>query len=222
VLIELKYMGLLPKSGKVDDVDFFKIDELAYDPKTRVWGSDALMAKNNIQTVTIPSDIKPGTYVVRHEIIALHNALNDDYKRKISGAQFYPQCAKVKITGDGTATPPGAKFPGTYKWDDKGILINIFFMPNEYISPGGSVYKPSVSSPPKGPVPVVNETGALTGDIALKYQEEQSKSYNKWETGIHNNDKIRKHTPSPYQHHVGKSDAPNGGPSIRCSGREAI
>ena len=131
-------MGLLPESGKPEDVDFFKIDELAYDPKTRTWGSDQLMKNDNLHTATIPSDLKAGTYVIRHEMIALHNALNDDYVRKISGAQFYPQCAKIKITGEGTATPPGAKFPGTYKWDDKGILINIFYMPNEYISLGRS------------------------------------------------------------------------------------
>jgi cellulase len=192
----MKYMGLLPESGKPEDVEFFKIAETAYDPKTRVWGSDAMMAKNNTETVTIPSDIKPGTYVVRHEIIALHNALNDDYKRKISGAQFYPQCAQVKITGDGTATPAGSKFPGAYKWDDKGILINLFFRPNEYLSPGGPVYKPSVVAPPKGPVPVVTETGALTGDVAVKYKEEKSKTDGKWENGVHNNDKTRKQNPS--------------------------
>ncbi|KAF2421094.1 glycoside hydrolase, partial [Tothia fuscella] len=137
----LTYMGLLPPSAKVEDVDFFKIDELAYDPKTRVWGSDYMMDHtNNTHTVTIPSDLKPGVYVVRHEIIALHGAMSDNYKTKVSGAQFYPQCAQVKITGDGTATPSGGKFPGLYKWDDKGILINIFFRPNEYFSPGGPVY----------------------------------------------------------------------------------
>jgi hypothetical protein len=151
------------------------------------------MKNDNLHTATIPSDIKAGTYVIRHEMIALHNALNDDYIRKISGAQFYPQCAKIKITGDGTATPLGAKFPGTYKWDDKGILINIFYMPNEYISPGGPVYKPSVNLPLKGPQPVVQETGALAGEMAIKYEQEKAKTNNKWENGVHNNDKIRKY-----------------------------
>jgi cellulase len=85
-------MGLLPESGKPSDVEFFKIDEATYDPKTMTWGTDWLMKNKNIRTVTIPSDIKPGTYVLRHEIISLHNALNDDYIKKSSGAQFYPQC----------------------------------------------------------------------------------------------------------------------------------
>jgi cellulase len=185
-------MGLLPESGKVEEVNFFKIDELAYDPKTHTWGSDQLMKNNHLHNVTIPSDIKPGTYVVRHELIALHGAMNDNYNTKVSGAQFYPQCAKVEITGQGTATPPGGKFPGVYKWDDKGILINIFFMPNEYISPGGPVYKPAVSSAPVGPKPVVAETGAFTGELAVRYEQEKAKTNTKWENGVHNNDKIRK------------------------------
>jgi cellulase len=194
MLIFNKFMGLLPESGKVEDVDFFKIDELAYDPKTRTWGSDTLMKNDHLHNVTIPSDLKPGTYVVRHELIALHGAMNDNYKTQVSGAQFYPNCAKVQVIGQGTATPPGGKFPGTYKWDDKGILVNIFFMPNEYISPGGPVYKPSVNSPPVGPKPVVTETGAFTGELAARYEQEKAKTNTKWESGVHNNDKTRKYS----------------------------
>jgi hypothetical protein len=185
-------MGLLPESGKVEDVKFFKIDELAYDPATQTWGSDTLIKNGNSHTVTIPGDIKPGTYVIRHEIIALHGAMNDNYITRISGAQFYPQCAKVQVTGEGTATPPGNTFPGTYTWDEKGILINMFYMPNEYLSPGGPVYKPAVDLPPKGPQPVVKETGELTGEQAIRYQENRAKSDTKWQNGVHNNEKSRK------------------------------
>jgi hypothetical protein len=184
-------MGLLPESGKVEDVNFFKIDELAYDPKTQTWGSDVLIKNGNSHTVTIPGDIKPGTYVIRHEIIALHGAMNDNYITRVSGAQFYPQCAKVQITGEGTATPPGETFPGTYKWDEPGILINMFYMPNEYKSPGGPVYKPAASLEPKGHLPVVKETGALTGEAAIRYQQARAKSDTKWQSGVHNNEKSR-------------------------------
>jgi hypothetical protein len=178
-------MGELPESGKTEDVNFFKIDEATYDPKTQTWGSDWLVKNNNYHTSTIPSDIKPGTYVVRHELISLHNSLNDDFVKKISGAQFYPQCIKVKVIGDGTATPPGAKFPGTYKWDDKGILFNVYYRPNEYISPGGPVYKPAVATPPKGEKPVVKDTGALTGELGTEYKQVKAKSDRSWEAAVH-------------------------------------
>ncbi|KAF2426186.1 glycoside hydrolase, partial [Tothia fuscella] len=121
----ITYMGLLPENKDPYSAEFFKIDESAYDPKTRTWGTDVLMKNKNTRTVTIPSDLKPGTYIVRHEIISLHNALNDDYVKKSSGAQFYPNCINVEVTGSGTVSPPTVgKFPGAYKWDDKGILVN--------------------------------------------------------------------------------------------------
>jgi hypothetical protein len=185
-------MGELPPSGKIEEVKFFKIDELAYDPKTRTWGSDVLYKNGQSHTATIPSDLKPGTYVIRHEIIALHGAMNDNYKTKISGAQFYPQCAKVTVTGDGTATPAGNTFPGTYTWDEPGILINMFYMPNEYKSPGGPVYKPAKELPVKGPQPVVADTGVLTGEQGAKYDAARAKSDSRWQAGVHNNEAGRK------------------------------
>lgn len=44
------------------------------------------IANNLTSTVAIPSDIAPGNYVIRHEIIALHSAGQEN------GAQSYPQC----------------------------------------------------------------------------------------------------------------------------------
>jgi cellulase len=190
----LKYMGMLPESGKTEDVEFFKIDEASYDSKTDTFGSDWLVKNDNFHTSTIPSDVKPGTYVVRHELISLHNALNDDWVKKVSGAQFYPQCIKVKVTGDGTATPAGAKFPGTYKWDDKGILFNLYYRPKEYLAPGGPVYKSMVVASPRGPQPVVKETGAMTGELAVEYKQLRAKSDKTWENGVHADVTARKYT----------------------------
>jgi cellulase len=187
-------MGLLPESGNPEDVSWFKIDEATYDPKTVTWGSDWLMKNKSSRTTTIPSDIKPGTYVVRHEIISLHNALNDDFNKKSSGAQFYPSCIKVKVTGSGTATPPGGKFPGLYKWDEKGILVNIFYRANEYFSPGGPVYKPANPSPPVGPRPVVDPSLLSTGQTQA-YTQQRSKSDSRWVGAVHSTDAGRKLIP---------------------------
>jgi hypothetical protein len=180
-------MGYMKDEHTVpEDVDFFKIDEATYDPKTMTWGTDWLIEKNdNYYISTVPSDIKPGLYVVRHELIALHNALNDNYNTHISGAQFYPQCVKVKVTGDGTATPAGQKIPGAYKWDDKGILINLYYGPNEYISPGPAPYKAKVVLPPKGAAPVATETGEVTGPLAAEYKRLRAKADGGFENTVH-------------------------------------
>jgi len=86
-------MGLMPSEDvKVQEVDFFKIDQSTYDPKTKVWGTDQLIKDNSTRTVTISSDLKPGMYVVRHEIIGLHFAWHENKEKKTSGAQLYPVC----------------------------------------------------------------------------------------------------------------------------------
>jgi hypothetical protein len=162
-------MGLMPDENvKVQDVEFFKVDENTYNPKTETWGTDQLIKENNTRTVTIPSDIKPGMYIVRHEIIGLHFAWHENKEKKTSGAQLYPTCLKVQVTGSGTATPPGQKFPGTYYWRDPGILVNTKYGPNKYVSPGPSVYE-GERNLPQGPVPVVNETGEMMDEQGKKY-----------------------------------------------------
>lgn len=72
-----------------EELNFFKVDATGLIDGTTApgsWGSDALMANNLTSSVTIPSDIAAGNYVIRHEIIALHSA------GESGGAQSYPQC----------------------------------------------------------------------------------------------------------------------------------
>jgi lytic cellulose monooxygenase (C1-hydroxylating) len=90
-------MGYMPSEGtSVNDVNFFKIDEATYDPKTDAFGTDELIANNNSRTATIPSDIKPGIYVVRHEILAHHYSWIEYPEKKASGVQPYPVCLSTK------------------------------------------------------------------------------------------------------------------------------
>lgn len=74
-------------------------------------------------TYTIPSCLKKGFYLVRHEIIALHAAWT------YPGAQFYPGCHQLNVTGGGSATAPAAKlvaFPGAYKPTDPGVTYDAY------------------------------------------------------------------------------------------------
>jgi hypothetical protein len=115
---------------KPQDVEFFKVDEGGYDPKTGLFGSDLLMKNNMSWILRIPSDIKSGTYIMRQELLALHRA------QKEAGAQFYISCLNVEVIGDGTATPPGVKFPGAYTPTDPGIKYNVYYGENRYVCPG--------------------------------------------------------------------------------------
>ena len=98
-----------------------------------------MFTANNITwTTTIPSGLS-GNFVLRHEIIALHSAGSED------GAQNYPMCVNVKISGSGTEHPckSGAacrKGTALYKADDAGILINIYTTLSSYKIPGPAVW----------------------------------------------------------------------------------
>ena len=71
-----------------------------------------------VANATLPQNLAPGEYLVRHEIIALHLATE---KGK---AEFYPSCQQIKVGGNGTGVPTQDEllsFPGAYSDDDPGI-----------------------------------------------------------------------------------------------------
>lgn len=139
---------------------FFKIGEEGLIDGTSApgnWASDKLIANDNTWVATIPADIAPGNYVLRHEIIALHSAYDTN------GAQNYPQCINLIVTGSGTAEPAGVVGTALYKNTDAGILIDIYKSLDSYVIPGPAVYSSGAA-----PVPVDSSTtvAAPTTSIA--------------------------------------------------------
>ncbi|KAJ2854041.1 hypothetical protein FB639_006437, partial [Coemansia asiatica] len=53
---------------------WFKIYEDGYDKDKDLWCTNKLIANDGKLFVNIPEDIKPGAYLLRAELIALHNA----------------------------------------------------------------------------------------------------------------------------------------------------
>jgi lytic cellulose monooxygenase (C1-hydroxylating) len=98
------------------------------------WASDKLIGQNYTWTSRIPSDIKPGLYILRHELLALHDAKRSYNGVSQSGAQAFPVCYTVEITGSGTATPAGKTFPGMYAKNDPGIKIDVEAINAPYVS----------------------------------------------------------------------------------------
>lgn len=95
-----------------------------------VWASDDLITNGLAYDITIPATLKPGNYVLRHEIIALHSAENSD------GAQNYPFCVNLQVTGSGTELPDGTLGTALYTETDEGILFNIYQDFSSYTIPG--------------------------------------------------------------------------------------
>jgi hypothetical protein len=71
---------------------------------------------------------------MRHEIIALHSAGNSN------GAQNYPQCFNLQVTGGGSDKPAGTLGEALYKNTDPGILFDLYSTLTDYPIPGPALY----------------------------------------------------------------------------------
>ncbi|KZT24340.1 lytic polysaccharide monooxygenase [Neolentinus lepideus HHB14362 ss-1] len=114
------------------DTKWFKIDEVGKEANdSSTWVQQEIMNRATY-TVTLPSNIEPGDYLIRHEIIALHLATS------MGGAEFYPSCTQVRVTGNGNGTPnQTVSFPGAYSDSDPGIYDpNVYDPGSSYVFPG--------------------------------------------------------------------------------------
>jgi Auxiliary Activity family 9 (formerly GH61) len=86
-----RYAGDEVGKVNVSEVEFFKIAEEGLLEDGVTWATNVLTANDNVTAVTIPHDILPGNYIVRHELITLHFATEDsryiDAAAKAKGAQ---------------------------------------------------------------------------------------------------------------------------------------
>ncbi|KAJ5640243.1 uncharacterized protein N7484_008105 [Penicillium longicatenatum] len=145
-------------------LEFFKISGVGLVSDTDVpgtWGDDQLIANNNSWLVEIPPTIEAGYYVLRNEIIALHSAEESD------GAQNYPQCFNLHVTGSGTESPTGVLGTELYSSTDAGILVNIYASLSTYDVPGPTLYSGAVSVTQA--ISAITSTGTATagsGDSA--------------------------------------------------------
>jgi cellulase len=133
---------LAPCNGDCKNVDktkleFFKIHESAlidYRPgrfsqgskqeQTGYWGTDAIFYDNgNKQSVTIPNGIPNGNYVLRTEVVSIHN------NGPVSERQLWPQAFNIKVTGgdDGAQMPAGKKGTELYTANDALLKWDLYW-----------------------------------------------------------------------------------------------
>ncbi|KAH6662308.1 glycoside hydrolase [Halenospora varia] len=119
-------------------LQWFKISEEGLN--NGKWAVDTMIANGGWHYATIPSCVAPGDYLLRIELIALHSAGSQ------GAAQFYMECAQIRITGSGTKGGANSvSFPGAYKATDPGILINIY---NNAGQPNGGGKAYTIPGPP--------------------------------------------------------------------------
>ncbi|KAH9855715.1 glycosyl hydrolase family 61-domain-containing protein [Lenzites betulinus] len=139
---------------------WFKIDEAGKktdDPSQ--WVQQDIM-NGDSYTFTLPQDLAPGDYLIRHEIIALHLAVT------MGGAEFYPSCTQVRVGGSGSGKPTDTvTFPGGYSDSDPGIFDpTVFDDDSKYVFPGPPISNLASTSagitPPASATPSFPPEGA--------------------------------------------------------------
>lgn len=96
---------------------WFKVDE-AGQRDDGTWVQEDLF-NGGTYTMSLPTNLAPGEYLVRHEILALHLATEK------GGAEFYPSCSQITVGGNESGVPSEqdlVSLPGAYSDTDPGIL----------------------------------------------------------------------------------------------------
>ncbi|KAK3346062.1 glycosyl hydrolase family 61-domain-containing protein [Lasiosphaeria hispida] len=119
------------------------------------WAVDTLIANKGKTDFVLPANLAAGQYLIRQEIIALHEADAATNVNAARGAQFYPSCVQVEVTGSGTAVPSqNFDFNTGYTSADPGILFSLYASFASYPIPGPAVAALGGSAGGGGPAPV--------------------------------------------------------------------
>ncbi|KAJ1932982.1 hypothetical protein EC988_009272 [Linderina pennispora] len=151
-------MAPLSSNGKGDV--WFKVFEDGYDAGSKKWCVDKIRANGGKLNIKLPADIKAGNYLLRTEIIALHESDTDYAVNPARGSQYYPNCAQVSVTGGGSAVPKGYAIPGIYKTNSPGILFNLYSSYSSYPIPGPPLYTGGAGSSPSSTPSVAAPTAS--------------------------------------------------------------
>ncbi|KAM9881773.1 glycoside hydrolase family 61 protein [Verticillium dahliae] len=143
------------ESVNKNDLRFFKIDGAGLTTAPSTYAGDVLIQNKNQWSVRIPANIAAGNYVLRHEILALHSAA------QANGAQSYPQCINLEITGSGTSKPAGTAGTSLLSSTEAGVNWNVWVPATSYPVPGGPIVEGGVSQIPQSAV-TATATGTVT------------------------------------------------------------
>lgn len=115
---------------------WFKLWDDGYDESSGQWCTQKMINNNQGRiTVTIPDSLQGGDYLVRPELLALHNV-------RQGIPEFYVGCAQVFLESSGSATPGSTvSIPGHVSPSDEATTFDIYNQPMQlpYSLPGPDV-----------------------------------------------------------------------------------
>lgn len=118
---------------------WFKIFEEDYDNSTAQWCTSKIMANDGKLSVKLPTDIAGGYYLVRPELLALHEA-----DKNPPDPQFYVGCAQIFLESTGSAVPKDTvSIPGHVDMQHPAMTFGVWNRPKQISFPqfGPSTYQ---------------------------------------------------------------------------------
>ncbi|KAK6499843.1 hypothetical protein TWF481_010200 [Arthrobotrys musiformis] len=107
------------KQARGANLQWFKVDEAGL-LQQGFWATDQLIRQGYEWKIQLPTTIKSGQYLMRHEMIALQFATQQN------GAQFFTSCTNVEITdGKSETVPQGVRLQDYYNTATTGLYVNI-------------------------------------------------------------------------------------------------
>jgi hypothetical protein len=100
IAVYMKQVADPTANGTATGNGWFKIFDADFDNSTQKWATETLIANNGHLSVTLPTDVPQGYYLVRTELLALHEA-----SATPPDPQFYVGCAQIFLQSNGTTNP---------------------------------------------------------------------------------------------------------------------
>ncbi|KAL0944433.1 endoglucanase b [Colletotrichum truncatum] len=164
---------------KVDDMfktsaagdGWFKIWDDGYDESSGQWCVDKLIANKGLLTIELPSGLPAGYYLVRPELLALHQAVS------LKDPQYYVGCAQIYVENgpSGVLNIPSeysVSIPGYIDGSEPGNNWNLYDKKQNpsgaYPIPGPKPYSPSGTSSGSAALAAADIQGAIPSDCLVK------------------------------------------------------
>jgi hypothetical protein len=115
---------------------WFKIWDEGYDETTNQWCTTKLINNGGFMSVNLPQDLLGGYYLVRSELLALHQVPS------ANNPQYYVGCAQIFLQSTGDMVPVSTvSIPGQVHLGDPADSFNIYDQPLKlpYLLPGPPV-----------------------------------------------------------------------------------
>lgn len=104
-------MYIAPTASNGTGNVWVKLAQSGYESSNKTWAVQTLIANKGLHSFTLPSVLAPGNYLIRPEIIALHEADASYAVNPARGAQFYMECIQLSVTGTGSTVRSISPFP---------------------------------------------------------------------------------------------------------------